>query len=119
MRMLLRRTAAPVPERGALLLLLNLPVLELVLPLAQPVPAILTLDNALARVLDNGVEPCRQPEPSLGDLLRDDGDSGLVVSAADFLVADSFGPVGHDGAADEGVCVGGPEHSGVDWFLCL
>lgn len=117
--MLLRRTSAPVAKRSALLLLLNLPVLELVLPLAQPIPAILTLDNALAGVLDNGVEPRREPEPRLGDLLGNDGDGGLVVGAADLLVADSFGPVGHDGGADECVCVGGPEHGRVDWFSGL
>ena len=112
-------TPAVVSKSRTLSLSLHLPGLEPELPLAEPVLAIIALDDALASVVDNRVEPCCEPEARLGDLLRDDGDGGVVVSAAELLVAHGIGAVGDDGGADEGVGVVGPQHGAVDGLLCL
>jgi hypothetical protein len=112
-------TPAVVAKSRTLSLSLHLPSLELELPLAEPVLAVIALDHAFAGILDNRIEPCCESEARLRDLLGDDGDGGVVVSAAELLVAHGVGAVGDDGAADEGVGVAGPHHGAVDGLLRL
>ena len=96
---------------------LDLPGLVHERPLGESKLSILTLDDALAGVLDNSVQPSGETEARLCNLLGDDGDSRFVVGAGDFLVPDGLGPVGDDGGADESVCVRGPDHYAVDGLL--
>lgn len=118
MRMLLP-TPTIIAKRRALALRLLHPRLERDLALRKPIPAVVALDDALAGISDNRIEPGGEAKAGLGNLLGDDGDGGVVVGAAELLVAQDVWAGGHDGAADEGVGVRGPQHGGVDGVFGL
>jgi hypothetical protein len=107
-------TSAIISKQLPLLLSLDLPSLKLKLPLTKPILSILALNHALARILNNSIQPRRESESRFRNLLRDNRDSSLIVRAADFLVAHSISAVGNHRAADKRIRVVGPEHSGVD-----
>lgn len=117
--MLLLTTPTVVSKRRPLGLGLHLPLLKRELPLAKPVLSILTLDHALTRIINDRIQPRRQPEPSLGNLLRNNRNRGIVVRAADLLVAHRVSTIRHHSAAHKRIGIVSPDHRRVDRLLRL
>ena len=116
---MLLTTPTIIAKLRPLSLSLQLPLLKLELSLTQPIFPVLTLDNPLPSILDNSIQLRSKPEPCLRNLLLHNGNSRLIVTSTNLLIAHRIRPIRHNSAANKAVSIASPYHSAVNGLLGL